>query len=156
MFKPFIRSLVNAATRAALPLFVLLFSASALLSAQAAQALQVFPLAGTVADDHPAAANPAPALPPVETASLYPMGNGSRVVLENRHYEGKLFVEAYGVTISGVPGSTIDGDIYVLANGFTLKNVMVDGKVTILGNGADLTGCELKGGVDSRGSGNKW
>ena len=103
------------------------------------------------------ATTPAPKeLPSVETASLFPIGNRADVTLEPRHYLGKFFIEAYGVTISGVPGSVIDGDVYILANSFKMSGVTVDGSVSILGSNADLTGCKISGKVVSRGANNKW
>lgn len=95
-------------------------------------------------------------LPAVATASLYPMGNTAKVKLQNRIYRGKLFVEANGVDITGVPGSTIDGGAYILANYFRMSGVTVDGNVVILGSDADLSGCTIKGTVESRGRNNKW
>lgn len=95
-------------------------------------------------------------LPAVETASLYPIGNNASVNLEPRKYIGKLFVESYGVTIAGVPGSTIDGDVFILANSFKMSGVTITGTVSILGSNADLSGCTIDGKVVSRGANNKW
>jgi len=97
-----------------------------------------------------------PSGPPLNIAGLYPIRNNATVRLQNRRYEGKLFIESNHVTMIGVPGSVIDGDIFVLANNFTLRDVTVNGKVTIVGNNADLTGAHISGGVESQGNGNRW
>lgn len=95
-------------------------------------------------------------LPAVETASLYPIGNNASVALEPRKYLGKLFIESYGVKIAGVPGTTIDGDVFILANSFRMSGVTITGTVSILGSNADLSGCTIDGKVVSRGANNKW
>jgi len=84
------------------------------------------------------------------------MGDNDKVTLENRHYEGKLFVEAYGITVTGVPGSTIEGGVYVLANNFTMSGVTINGDVAILGSNVNLKGCKITGKVESQGSNNTW
>ena len=99
---------------------------------------------------------PAPAGPPISVARLYPIRNNVTVRLENRHYQGRLFIQTNRVTILGEPGSTIDGELVINGNNFTLRGVTVNGNVIIRANNADLTGAQIRGSVDSQGNGNRW